>query len=354
MRDTAAVHVLTNVPLTSSHGKKVVAKETMLWEGSDGYYEVGRPSSAKGGGEGAPRKRYLAYDGGYSASQMPGYHDYRRLCVWLTHMVSMAVATERVLVLPTIFHYQKYIHAWEVMDVVATSRFVEWRESSFFTNHRLDVSEDATAAQLYVDDGLVGVRALPRGPAEAPGAAAWYDLPNDHDVTGAYGVATRDPVAAQADVLFVAFEYENHEKLCWFDDEMCLPNQPGRLKGKIPPFLVDLKFMIPNCHIVDRDMLASPKKVPASKPSDECHNKILDGIKHAARRDDLYALRKAMALPGTLAILQAAADAGEHRVLRFAAASFFDPNRLESSLLDKVKEARGKEWVAAVRAGAGM
>ena len=37
MPQTASVHVLSNRPLTSSHGKKVIAKEFGLWEGSNGY-----------------------------------------------------------------------------------------------------------------------------------------------------------------------------------------------------------------------------------------------------------------------------------------------------------------------------
>ena len=48
MRDTAAVHILTNKPLTASHGKKTVAKELMLWEGADCYYCVGDVDGARG------------------------------------------------------------------------------------------------------------------------------------------------------------------------------------------------------------------------------------------------------------------------------------------------------------------
>jgi len=40
-RDTSTLHVLTNVPLTAASGKKVVAKELMVWEGAYCYYCVG-------------------------------------------------------------------------------------------------------------------------------------------------------------------------------------------------------------------------------------------------------------------------------------------------------------------------
>jgi len=43
-RDTSTLHVLTNVPLTAASGKKVVAKELMVWEGAYCYYCVGSPA----------------------------------------------------------------------------------------------------------------------------------------------------------------------------------------------------------------------------------------------------------------------------------------------------------------------
>ena len=41
MPDTAVVHILTNRPLTSSHGKKTIAKELYLWHGAHCYYCIG-------------------------------------------------------------------------------------------------------------------------------------------------------------------------------------------------------------------------------------------------------------------------------------------------------------------------
>ena len=63
MRDTAAVHILTNKPLTASHGKKTVAKELMLWEGADCYYCVG-----------GRERRYLALDEAVLNVMPPAFH----------------------------------------------------------------------------------------------------------------------------------------------------------------------------------------------------------------------------------------------------------------------------------------
>ena len=54
-RDTLAVHVLSSVPLSSSFGKKVVAKELMLWEDNEDYFRV-------------RRGRFLALDGVLASS----------------------------------------------------------------------------------------------------------------------------------------------------------------------------------------------------------------------------------------------------------------------------------------------
>ena len=129
-RDTSMVHVLTNVPLTAAAGKKVVAKELMLWEGSDCYFCVGPTGGAAqaGGGEDgskAPavatgattaaaaasvattatttvtgsneRKRYVAYNGPIWDVDLniagADKHSLHGLAAALLHLIAIALAT---------------------------------------------------------------------------------------------------------------------------------------------------------------------------------------------------------------------------------------------------------------------
>jgi hypothetical protein len=166
-RDTSTLHVLTNVPLTAASGKKVVAKELMVWEGAYCYYCVGSASVGRHGHVGlhgprglvaggeeegdrlsplnahqddeaeeraaggsaatvnaqaaaaaalhaAPRRRYLAYDGPLVAHDLhsseasgegySGVNHVEALAAAVLQLVGLAVYTGRTLVLPVLQH----------------------------------------------------------------------------------------------------------------------------------------------------------------------------------------------------------------------------------------------------------
>jgi hypothetical protein len=239
-RDTSTLHVLTNVPLTAASGKKVVAKEVMVWEGAHCYYCVGStdnegsrhghvgihgPKGLVEGGEeevdrllpfhsgsganmddeqeehvgsggGAapkskqkkkglakvsanakaaeevvsslpsPRRRYLAFDGPIAAadlhfpivphplkpsssssssssasgqqSQSQGpyaantngqgwvnVNPLETLAATVLQLVAMAIYTDRILVLPVIYHDGRFIRTWEMLDLISAEQFVE-------------------------------------------------------------------------------------------------------------------------------------------------------------------------------------------------------------------------------------
>ena len=69
MRHTRAVHVLTTKPLTSSHGKKMVAKELMLWEGANCYFCL-----IGGAPPGSNKGRYIALDAAILNVMPPAFH----------------------------------------------------------------------------------------------------------------------------------------------------------------------------------------------------------------------------------------------------------------------------------------
>ena len=84
--------MLSSVPLSSSFGKKVVAKELMLWEDDEDYFHV-------------RRGRFMALDG---ALAVPG--GARRLCYLknrLTELCALARQTNRILILPATWHLSR-------------------------------------------------------------------------------------------------------------------------------------------------------------------------------------------------------------------------------------------------------
>jgi hypothetical protein len=147
LANTVAVHVLTTTPLTDARGKMDVAKELMLWPGAYDYYAVGR--SAPG---------YLVYkDNLLSTSPAHQFHDWRWLNAILVHLVFLARLTKRILVLPTIFDFQRFHYTADHIDLESLESLLggdrSWRESTFFANPRLDVLPGATACTLRVGPG---------------------------------------------------------------------------------------------------------------------------------------------------------------------------------------------------------
>ena len=203
-RDVSTLHVLTNVPLTAASGKKIVAKELMVWEGAYCYYCVGSatvgqhghvgihgPTGLIEGGEEevdrlqpaaahtddeaeekgvapkataavaaafsaaakAPRRRYIAYDGPILAADLhlPDSRNPKRggaaagegwninfleiLASTVLQLVAAAVFTERILVLPVIYHDGRYIRTWEMLDMISAEQFVEVNKNKLETEH---------------------------------------------------------------------------------------------------------------------------------------------------------------------------------------------------------------------------
>jgi hypothetical protein len=193
-RDTSTLHVLTNVPLTAASGKKVVAKDLMVWEGAYCYYCIGAPSHhdskgasvqlhddeiedrlspmVKGDDEHEkhvidkqplseeqqvettttttttaalktsskfnsqlPRRRYIAYDGAISASDLHFDESLKSEWYQINHvetiaaailqLIALAIQTGRILVLPIVQHDARFVRAWEMIDMIAAEQFVE-------------------------------------------------------------------------------------------------------------------------------------------------------------------------------------------------------------------------------------
>ena len=212
---TVGIHVLTNTPLTDARAKTDVARELGMWPGADGYYAVGG---------GAPK--YLVYANNLlSTSDEPRYHSMTWLVAALCHLVFLARVTGRVLVLPTIFDFQQFHYAADHFDLRSVEAFLggerSWRESTFFSNARLDVAPDATTATLAVTrDGraalpprnLASVTAtasdlapLATAADAPPPPARSYDLGGKaaDKVRDVWAVAAADAALAAADVLVV-------------------------------------------------------------------------------------------------------------------------------------------------------
>lgn len=191
--DTLAVHILTTRPLTSSAGKKVVAKELMLWKGEgDCYYCIGGDSS-----------QFLALDGTLVTSD--GTDDFEYIGRILKELVILSKLTNRVLVLPSVSHYGRRFPSWELVDTSLLDG--RWRETSFLRNPRLRVSNSAKIARLTLpstSSRVVGVEIL-TGTVNTD--VVWY-----HHKTSttrlqlALNAARANPVVNSADVLFISID----------------------------------------------------------------------------------------------------------------------------------------------------
>ena len=191
VQDTLAVHVLTSTPLTSANGKKIVAKELMLWEGTENYYDVGGAT------------KYLALEGALASPL--GIDDLGSLRETLTDLIVLATLLNRVLVLPPVYFMGRRFPSWELVDVT----HFEWRETSFFANPRLRVHPDAKITRISLRSS--------RDLVVASDDVRWYQ-----DEEGAF---LKDPLRylwaaasdnVDADVLFVApRRLVNNSSLSW-------------------------------------------------------------------------------------------------------------------------------------------
>ena len=157
--ETVVVHILSAAPLASRVGKINVAKEWMLYEGSHGYYDV-RPGST----------RLLIHDGPLHATLLGhGYRGEKALITYLLHLVALAQATDRILVLPHIVHFQRYLPAWVLIDTVSLEKAagVSWRARRFLERARFPTSRAPRSEEELLEmaqvrilrrEGLVGLK----------------------------------------------------------------------------------------------------------------------------------------------------------------------------------------------------
>lgn len=157
MRDTVAVHILTDKPLTSSRGKIWLAKELHLWEGAGHYYNIGRVHEATPSGQRPEQRRYLAYDGGVmSTNSIYMFHDLRSCQAVLLHMATIALITNRILVLPSVFDAQRHVYGAQFLDLKSLEVLgVEWRESSFLHNQKINFGRDASVSHAVIGPSLI-------------------------------------------------------------------------------------------------------------------------------------------------------------------------------------------------------
>jgi len=189
-RDTLAVHVLSSVPLSSAMGKKVVAKELMLWEDDEDYFTL-------------QRGRFLALHGALAPAS--GADDFGALRARLLELCALARQLNRILILPPAWHLARRLQAWELLELKSLEEAgVAWREATLLENPRLRVGADATFVAL----GLTGKGAVVRG---AEGGAISYDARFNGDSRAAQlrflvHVGTGDRRCRDAAVLFVGLD----------------------------------------------------------------------------------------------------------------------------------------------------
>ena len=147
--------VAYRVPGNGHSGGRAAVKELGLWEGSNCYYCLGDVHSAPSDSpalreestaatnhsrsessspplSSGKTRKYLIYDGIVASNALPVYHRFPMTVATLNHLIALAFATDRILVLPPVLQMQKWMHAWEVVDTAVLDRFVSWRPASFF------------------------------------------------------------------------------------------------------------------------------------------------------------------------------------------------------------------------------
>ena len=162
--------VAYRVPGNGHSGGRAAVKELGLWEGSNCYYCLGdihhSPSASRVASRdsaaaatatatattttttttnhshtsppqpplplSSSTRKYLVYDGIVASNALPVYHRFPMTVATLNHLIALAFATDRILVLPAVLQMQKWMHAWEVVDTAVLDRFVSWRPATFF------------------------------------------------------------------------------------------------------------------------------------------------------------------------------------------------------------------------------
>ncbi len=266
MPDTAAVHILTNRPLTSSHGKKTIAKELYLWHGAHCYYCIGGGGRMKARNHIEnrnnfstvmyrwPRGRYLAHSGTLGSIRPPTWHSAEYILGVLLNLAALAIITNRVLVLPPVYFHEKVFASWEWFDVFDLRKIIQWRESTFFSNPKIKyfpppddpTRQEPTIAMLHVgtDEIRFGNVTAETGNELFP-SLYWPnpipEKPSRDEVRqykrAIWGAATSDATGARdADVLFVDFStgQDIHEEVCFFrKKKTCQMGSADKILGEL-------------------------------------------------------------------------------------------------------------------------
>ena len=190
-----------------------VAKELMLWPGTDDYYRVGHRST-----------KYLVYKDNLLSTSPPNhFHDWRWINAVLVHLIFLARLSGRVLVLPQIFDFQRFHYAADHLDLESAETVLggdrSWRESTFFANPRLEVAPDATTAVISIGPGrkasVSELRTFGDADVRSPPIAKTYNLshkpPLKMSTIETWAIALGDDAASGADVL--VFDMNNVKEL---------------------------------------------------------------------------------------------------------------------------------------------
>jgi hypothetical protein len=138
------MHFLAGAPLRLPRAKAMIAKELGVW-GDDDYFGDAR---------------YLALDDSlYAGHPSVWQQENSFVPAALMSLVTLAIVTRRILVLPVIIGRWRHLHPHEFIDVRFLDELgVEWREASFLDNKRVPNNVFANAARLISLPDGVGVQ----------------------------------------------------------------------------------------------------------------------------------------------------------------------------------------------------
>ena len=157
---TLAIHPLCGAPLRSPNGKKILAKELGAWYGyrSSISPQTNRTAASVDKEEagyytrtGRQNRRYIMLDGKAWMSHdtleavdntWGFYHASDSLEMTITLLVAIARQTNRILILPKIFHDRGAIFLWLGLDLQSLEGVVEFRETNFVNNPKAWFRDD--------------------------------------------------------------------------------------------------------------------------------------------------------------------------------------------------------------------
>lgn len=137
--DMAMTHFLSGMPLRVPGAKAMIGKEMGLWQADD-YYQAERYSNRRAANcrsvNNAHAHVVVALDGSlFTGIESAWQQENRLIGGTLAALAALAMATDRILVLPTAVGRWRFLHAWEYIDVrYLEAMGVGWRESSFLSN----------------------------------------------------------------------------------------------------------------------------------------------------------------------------------------------------------------------------